>query len=187
MTIRFVHRGTPSRFLQSVALRRPSKVFGTLLVNYTLTLVLSYRSQTFPALFGLYNNGFLPKGIRVVGYARTKMDEEVRLICSINVKELAGRCTGQQRLQRHRWGRAHSALNPLERSRLQRVKQARYSSAEECRLSQFAFEPLPASRALQRRIDKRPASMTQADRGSLSSCRSTTSACSSTSRRPFPP
>ncbi|SCZ88368.1 BZ3500_MvSof-1268-A1-R1_Chr10-2g02934 [Microbotryum saponariae] len=33
-------------------------------------------AQTFPALFGLYNNGFLPKGIRIVGYARTKMDEE---------------------------------------------------------------------------------------------------------------
>ncbi|KAI5474534.1 glucose-6-phosphate 1-dehydrogenase [Pseudohyphozyma bogoriensis] len=34
------------------------------------------KKKTFPALFGLFNNGFLPKGIRIVGYARTKMDEE---------------------------------------------------------------------------------------------------------------
>lgn len=34
------------------------------------------KKKTFPALFGLYNNGFLPKGIKIVGYARTKMDEE---------------------------------------------------------------------------------------------------------------
>ncbi|GAA5847934.1 hypothetical protein JCM9279_003497 [Rhodotorula babjevae] len=34
------------------------------------------KKKTFPALFGLYNNGFLPDGIRIVGYARTKMDEE---------------------------------------------------------------------------------------------------------------
>ena len=34
-------------------------------------------AQTFPALFGLYFNGFLPKGMKVVGYARTKMDKEV--------------------------------------------------------------------------------------------------------------
>lgn len=33
--------------------------------------------QTFPALFGLYNNGFLPSDIRIIGYARTKMDPEV--------------------------------------------------------------------------------------------------------------
>lgn len=31
--------------------------------------------QTFPALFGLYKNDLLPKGIHIVGYARTKMDE----------------------------------------------------------------------------------------------------------------
>ncbi|KAF7971112.1 hypothetical protein HWV62_22042 [Athelia sp. TMB] len=31
--------------------------------------------QTFPALFGLYKNGYLPKDIHIVGYARTKMDE----------------------------------------------------------------------------------------------------------------
>ncbi|CEQ40088.1 SPOSA6832_01670, partial [Sporobolomyces salmonicolor] len=31
---------------------------------------------TFPALFGLYNNGFLPEGIRIIGYARTKMNKE---------------------------------------------------------------------------------------------------------------
>jgi len=32
------------------------------------------KKKTFPALFGLYRNGFLPKNIRIVGYARTKMD-----------------------------------------------------------------------------------------------------------------
>lgn len=30
--------------------------------------------QTYPALFGLYRMGFLPKGVKIVGYARTKMD-----------------------------------------------------------------------------------------------------------------
>lgn len=31
--------------------------------------------QTFPALFGLYRQGLLPKGVHIVGYARTKMDD----------------------------------------------------------------------------------------------------------------
>ncbi|KAI0303231.1 glucose-6-phosphate dehydrogenase [Russula brevipes] len=33
------------------------------------------KKKTFPALFGLYINGFLPEDIKLVGYARTKMDE----------------------------------------------------------------------------------------------------------------
>ena len=32
--------------------------------------------QTFPALFSLYRTGLLPKDIKIVGYARTKMDQE---------------------------------------------------------------------------------------------------------------
>ncbi|KAF7506953.1 hypothetical protein GJ744_011084 [Endocarpon pusillum] len=32
------------------------------------------KKKTFPALFGLFRNKFLPKDIRIVGYARTKMD-----------------------------------------------------------------------------------------------------------------
>ncbi|RMZ79469.1 hypothetical protein DV738_g3415, partial [Chaetothyriales sp. CBS 135597] len=32
------------------------------------------KKKTFPALFGLYRNKFLPKAIRIIGYARTKMD-----------------------------------------------------------------------------------------------------------------
>ena len=35
-------------------------------------------AQTFPALFGLFANGFLPPNLRIIGYARTKMDKEVR-------------------------------------------------------------------------------------------------------------
>jgi glucose-6-phosphate 1-dehydrogenase len=31
--------------------------------------------QTFPALFGLYRDGYLPTGVKIVGYARTKMDQ----------------------------------------------------------------------------------------------------------------
>jgi len=31
--------------------------------------------QTYPALFGLFKNGFLPKDVKIVGYARTKMDD----------------------------------------------------------------------------------------------------------------
>ncbi|KAI9660180.1 MAG: Glucose-6-phosphate 1-dehydrogenase [Trizodia sp. TS-e1964] len=34
------------------------------------------KKKTFPALFGLYRNQFLPKNIKIVGYARTKMDHE---------------------------------------------------------------------------------------------------------------
>jgi len=33
------------------------------------------KKKTFPALFGLYRDGYLPYGVRIVGYARTKMDE----------------------------------------------------------------------------------------------------------------
>jgi len=34
------------------------------------------KKKTFPALFGLYFNGFLPHGTQIIGYARTKMDKE---------------------------------------------------------------------------------------------------------------
>ncbi|KAI0269156.1 glucose-6-P dehydrogenase [Gloeopeniophorella convolvens] len=33
------------------------------------------KKKTFPALFGLYRDGFLPEDVKIVGYARTKMDE----------------------------------------------------------------------------------------------------------------
>lgn len=36
----------------------------------------SYVLQTYPALFGLYRNGHLPRDVHIVGYARTKMDTE---------------------------------------------------------------------------------------------------------------
>ncbi|RKP10348.1 glucose-6-phosphate 1-dehydrogenase-like protein [Thamnocephalis sphaerospora] len=32
------------------------------------------KKKTYPALFGLYRNGFLPAGTQIVGYARTKME-----------------------------------------------------------------------------------------------------------------
>jgi len=34
------------------------------------------KKKTFPALFGLYRQGFLPKDLKIVGYARTKMNQE---------------------------------------------------------------------------------------------------------------
>jgi glucose-6-phosphate 1-dehydrogenase len=34
------------------------------------------KKKTFPALFGLHRNNFLPKNVKIVGYARTKMDRE---------------------------------------------------------------------------------------------------------------
>ncbi|CAO3616419.1 unnamed protein product [Mucor fragilis] len=34
------------------------------------------KKKTFPALFGLFRNGFLPGNTRIVGYARTKMDHD---------------------------------------------------------------------------------------------------------------
>lgn len=40
------------------------------------TLTSHRRLQTFPALFGLYRQGFLPRDVKIVGYARTKMDQD---------------------------------------------------------------------------------------------------------------
>jgi len=34
------------------------------------------KKKTFPALFGLHRNNYLPKDCKIVGYARTKMDHE---------------------------------------------------------------------------------------------------------------
>jgi glucose-6-phosphate 1-dehydrogenase len=34
------------------------------------------KKKTYPALFGLYRNGFLPDNVHIIGYARTKMDHE---------------------------------------------------------------------------------------------------------------
>ncbi|KAG1499491.1 hypothetical protein G6F52_012648 [Rhizopus delemar] len=34
------------------------------------------KKKTYPALFGLYRNGFLPKNTKIIGYARTKMSHE---------------------------------------------------------------------------------------------------------------
>jgi glucose-6-phosphate 1-dehydrogenase len=36
---------------------------------------LTPHLQTFPALFGLFRQGFLPRDVKIVGYARTKMDK----------------------------------------------------------------------------------------------------------------
>lgn len=76
MTILLDHRGTPKRLLLAVARQAARRVCSRIEKNRELTLLPSRTLQTFPALFGLYNNGFLPKGIHIVGYARTKMDEE---------------------------------------------------------------------------------------------------------------
>jgi glucose-6-phosphate 1-dehydrogenase len=34
------------------------------------------KKKTYPALFGLFRNGFLPHNTKIVGYARTKMDHD---------------------------------------------------------------------------------------------------------------
>uniref|UniRef100_A0A0S1MKP2 Glucose-6-phosphate 1-dehydrogenase n=1 Tax=Phakopsora pachyrhizi TaxID=170000 RepID=A0A0S1MKP2_PHAPC len=34
------------------------------------------KKKTFPALFGLYYNGFLPDSTRIIGYARSKMEDQ---------------------------------------------------------------------------------------------------------------
>lgn len=34
------------------------------------------KKKTLPALFGLYRGGLLPDGVKIVGYARTKMDQD---------------------------------------------------------------------------------------------------------------
>ncbi|CAG8622392.1 7499_t:CDS:2 [Funneliformis caledonium] len=33
------------------------------------------KKKTYPALFGLYRNGFFPEGTSIIGYARTKLDQ----------------------------------------------------------------------------------------------------------------
>ncbi|KAJ1308638.1 hypothetical protein OPQ81_004332 [Rhizoctonia solani] len=49
--------------------------------NNTIVIVLGAsgdlaKKKTFPALFGLYKIGYLPEGVHIVGYARTKMTPE---------------------------------------------------------------------------------------------------------------
>jgi len=51
------------------------------------------KKKTFPALFGLYRNKFLPNDIKIVGYARTKMDHaeylrRVRSYIKVPTKEM---------------------------------------------------------------------------------------------------
>ncbi|KDQ21022.1 hypothetical protein BOTBODRAFT_27037 [Botryobasidium botryosum FD-172 SS1] len=60
----------------------PSAEGGTApLTNNTIIVVLGAsgdlaKKKTFPALFGLFKNDGLPKGIKIIGYARTKMDQD---------------------------------------------------------------------------------------------------------------
>ncbi|KAI9637406.1 glucose-6-phosphate dehydrogenase [Dioszegia hungarica] len=54
---------------------------GNKLVDPTVIVVLGAsgdlaKKKTFPAIFALFQQGLLPKDIKIVGYARTKMDEE---------------------------------------------------------------------------------------------------------------
>ncbi|KMU80222.1 glucose-6-phosphate 1-dehydrogenase [Coccidioides immitis RMSCC 3703] len=51
------------------------------------------KKKTFPALFGLFRNKFLPKDIKIIGYARTKMDhaefiKRVRSYIKVPTKEI---------------------------------------------------------------------------------------------------
>ncbi|TFK55722.1 glucose-6-phosphate 1-dehydrogenase [Heliocybe sulcata] len=53
---------------------------GQQLKDNTIIIVLGAsgdlaKKKTYPALFGLYKNGFLPRDVHIVGYARTKMDD----------------------------------------------------------------------------------------------------------------
>jgi len=34
------------------------------------------KKKTFPALFGLFRNKFLPNGLKIIGYARTKLNHD---------------------------------------------------------------------------------------------------------------
>lgn len=48
------------------------------------------KKKTYPALFGLYRNGFLPENVHIVGYARTKMEQKdylKRVTQYIKIKE----------------------------------------------------------------------------------------------------
>ncbi|EEH37712.2 glucose-6-phosphate 1-dehydrogenase [Paracoccidioides lutzii Pb01] len=57
------------------------------------------KKKTFPALFGLYRNKFLPKDIKIIGYARTKMDHaefirRVRSYIKITTPDIENQLTG---------------------------------------------------------------------------------------------
>ena len=68
--------------------------------------------QTYPALFGLYRMGFLPKGVKIVGYARTKMDaaEYHKRITSYikNVDDDEGKAKLDEFKQQHIYSRMRS-------------------------------------------------------------------------------
>ncbi|KAI1909359.1 Glucose-6-phosphate 1-dehydrogenase [Ophidiomyces ophidiicola] len=57
------------------------------------------KKKTFPALFGLYRNKFLPKDIKIIGYARTKMDhaefiKRVRSYIKVPTKDIEEQLAG---------------------------------------------------------------------------------------------
>ncbi|KAI9784754.1 MAG: Glucose-6-phosphate 1-dehydrogenase [Geoglossum umbratile] len=59
----------------------PRVIGGLELKDNTVIVVLGAsgdlaKKKTFPALFGLHRNKFLPRDIKIIGYARTKMDHE---------------------------------------------------------------------------------------------------------------
>ncbi|KAF7548255.1 hypothetical protein G7046_g8741 [Stylonectria norvegica] len=66
--------------LRELAERRELKPTMELKENTTIVVLGASgdlaKKKTYPALFGLYRNQFLPKDVRIVGYARTKMDHE---------------------------------------------------------------------------------------------------------------
>lgn len=83
--------GHPSHFLSRLSKIPRAKL--------TLWLPVStcVDQQTFPALFGLYQNGFLPNGIRIIGYARSKMDPEVSSASSRCHGSIKRRVRGRRR------------------------------------------------------------------------------------------
>jgi glucose-6-phosphate 1-dehydrogenase len=60
---------------RAILQRRRSVPCDRISISPTLSPFLILLPQTFPALFGLYRDGYLPKDVKIIGYARTKMEE----------------------------------------------------------------------------------------------------------------
>lgn len=149
--------------------------------------------QTFPALFGLYNNGFLPKGIRIVGYARTKMDEEVRHSTRVQPSISPRRSQlGCKASSEGGWGgRAHLALYlPPDRSVFTGLAALVEEYELVCSGVLLCTSPRSCCACSAREGSTRAGPLMTAQLTEvrlLSCCRSSTSAFSSTSRLLSPP
>ncbi|KAH9999333.1 glucose-6-phosphate dehydrogenase [Russula vinacea] len=68
------HRHSDSGTIPSMASVQHELRDNTIIIVFGASGDLA-KKKTFPALFGLYRDGFLPEGVKIIGYARTKMEQ----------------------------------------------------------------------------------------------------------------